>query len=305
MDRVSIIANPISGKGKSRQTVRDLSEELTERGFRVDVFFTEAKGDAMKAASELSGEYAAVCAVGGDGTMNEVLNGIAESDIPLAILPAGLSNVVAVELGITPEVKEFASAIADRSMVDIDLCRANDRYFIGMGGAGWDAHIVHSIAKSRNSPLGFKGYVVPIAKSLVTYDFPHIEVVLDGKTLTKKAGMVIVGNVAQYGGPFRITNRADFNDGVLDVYIVRRASPVEMLKLFAGVLWGDHTRHGNATYARGTELRLTSKGGVPVHIDGEAYGHLPMNIKITGIKKKVIVPGQGCDAPGVNQAESC
>ena len=113
---------------------------------------------------------------------------------------------------------------------------------------------------------------------------------LDGKKVSDKAGMVIVGNVKQYGGPFKVTNRADFTDNLLDVYLVHRASHIEMLKLFAGVLWGDHTRHGNAKYLRGTKLELESKGKVPVHIDGEVYGHLPMTFETTGKKKRVIVP---------------
>ncbi len=267
-----------------------LKEELESRGLAVETAFTAAKGDGLKAAASAGKDYAAVCAVGGDGTMNEVLNGIAETDIPLAVLPAGLSNVLALELGITPEPERIAEAIVKGTSVEIDLCHASDRYFVAMGGAGWDAHIVHSIAGSRKSPLGFPGYVVPIARSLVTYSFPHIEVILDGKTRTKKAGMVVVGNVKYYGGPFKITTRADFADGLLDVFIIERATPLQMLKLFAGVLWGDHTRHGNATYLTGKKLELTSKGEVPVHIDGEAAGHLPKTFEVTGRKKRVIVP---------------
>jgi diacylglycerol kinase (ATP) len=290
MKKVSIVANPISGRGMSRVLVEQLSEELKSRGFAVDTTFTGTRGDGRKAAASAGEDCAAVCAVGGDGTMNEVLNGIAESEIPLAILPAGLSNVLALELGITPEPGRIAQAIEEGTSVEIDLCHAGDRYFVAMGGAGWDAHVVHSIANSRKSPLGFPGYVLPIARSLVTYSFPHIQVVVDGETVTKKAGMVVVGNVKHYGGPFKITTRADFTDGLLDVYIIERATPVDMLKLFAGVLWGDHTRHGNATYLTGRKLELASNGSVPVHIDGEAAGHLPKTFEVTGRKKRVIVP---------------
>ena len=267
-----------------------LSEELESRGLTAETTFTGTKGDGMKAAASTDEDYAAVCAVGGDGTMNEVLNGIADRDTPLAVLPAGLSNVLALELGIPPEPAKIAEAIARGTSVEIDLCHASDRYFVAMGGAGWDAHIVHSISNNRKSPLGFPGYVLPIARSLVTYTFPNIKVVLDGKTVSKKAGMVVVGNVKYYGGPFKITSMADFTDGLLDIYVIERATPFEMLKLFAGVLWGDHLRHGNATYLTGKKLELTSKGDVPVHIDGEAAGHLPKTFEMTGRKKRVIVP---------------
>jgi YegS/Rv2252/BmrU family lipid kinase len=292
MRKVRIIANPISGKGKSRNLVDELSRELSTRGFDVNSVFTSAKGEAVKAAEEVNDEYVSVCAVGGDGTMNEVLNGIVDKEVHLAVLPAGLSNVLAVELGITAEPKALAEAIAEESTVEIDLCRAGERYFVAMGGAGWDAHIVHQIARSRKSSLGFRGYVLPIARSLLTYKFPNIEVTLDGSTVTKKAGMVIVGNIKQYGGPFKVTNRADFTDGLLDVYIVQRANQAEMLKLFAAILWGDHTRHGNAKYLKGRKLELRSKSEVPVHIDGEAAGHLPKTFEITGRKKRIIVPKQ-------------
>lgn len=289
-NKVKIIANPISGRGRSLELVDQLTSELEQRGVKAEVALTQAKGDAVKAAKETDGTYLAVCAVGGDGTMNEVLNGIAGSGAPLAIMPTGLSNVLAVELGIEAQAGALAQAILEGTCVELDLCVADGRYFAAMGGAGWDAHIVHSIAEGRSSPLGFPGYVLPIARSLVAYDFPHIKVVLDGEAVSAKAGMVVVGNVKQYGGPFKITNRADFTDGLLDVYIVQRASPIVMLKLFAAVLWGDHTRHGNALYLRGRKLELTSSGEVPVHIDGEAAGHLPKTFEITGRKQRVVVP---------------
>jgi YegS/Rv2252/BmrU family lipid kinase len=293
LSKVKIIANPISGRGRSRALVEKLSTELLSRGLEVETFFTAAKGDAIKAAADAEEGYAAVCAVGGDGTMNEVLNGIARKKIPLALLPAGLSNVLAVELGITADPRAVAEAIAKNTAVEVDLCFADGRYFVAMGSAGWDAHIVHSIARSRKSHLGFPGYVLPIARSLLTYDFPHIKVVLDGAAVTDKAGLVVVGNIRQYGGPFRITDRADFTDGLLDVYVVKRATPAQMLKLFAAVLWGDHTRHGNASYLRGRKLELTSSGEVPVHIDGEASGHLPRIFEMTGTKVRVIAPRRG------------
>ncbi len=292
MSKVRIIVNPISGKGRSRVLAEELATEVASCGLDVETVFTQAKGEAMEAAAETGEDYAAVCAVGGDGTMNEVLNGIADRDIPLAIMPAGLSNVVAVELGIPADACAVANAIAQENTIEIDLCIASGRYFIGMGGAGWDAHIVHSIAQSRKTPLGFPGYVLPIARSLVSYSFPNITVTLDGARVSEKAGMVIVDNVKQYGGPFKVTNRADFTDNLLDVYLVHRASHIEMLKLFAGVLWGDHTRHGNAKYLRGKKLELASRGQVPVHIDGEACGHLPKTFETTGKKKRVVVPKQ-------------
>jgi diacylglycerol kinase (ATP) len=290
MSRVKIIANPISGRGRSRDLVHKLCAEIERRGLNAETAFTGAKGDAQKAAADVDSEYAAVCAVGGDGTMNEVLNGIAATDVPLAVLPAGLSNVLAVELEMPRDPAAVADAIAAGHTVDVDLCIADGRYFLAMGGAGWDAHIVHSIARSRKSPLGFAGYILPIARALVDYGFPNIEVVLDGKPISDKAGMVIVGNIKQYGGRFKITTQANFADGLLDFYVVYRAAPVEMLKLFAGALWGDHIRHGNAQYLQGKKLELRSSGEVPVHIDGEAAGHLPKTFEVTGRKKRVIVP---------------
>ncbi len=290
MSRVKIIANPISGRGKSRNLVDELSEALKTHGFEVETVLTSAKGDAISAASCADESYEAVCSVGGDGTMNEVLNGIAGKDISLALLPAGLSNVLAVELGITADPAAVANAIKNRTTVEVDLCTGGGRYFVAMAGAGWDAHIVHSIASGRRSPLGFGGYVLPIARSLITYDFPHIKVMLDGSAAAEKAGLVVVGNVKQYGGPFQVTKHANFTDGLLDVYVVERASPVEMLKIFAAVLWGDHTRHGNTKYLRGKQVELTSKGSVPVQIDGEAAGKLPMIFEITGHKQHIVVP---------------
>jgi YegS/Rv2252/BmrU family lipid kinase len=289
-NRVKIIANPISGRGRSRLLAERLRAELAARGMNAEVSFTRRKGDAAKAAAQTSDDFAAACAVGGDGTVNEVLNGIAGRNLHLAILPAGLSNVVAAELGIPRDPAAVAQAIAGRSTAAVDLCLADGRYFIAMAGAGWDAHVVHSIARSRRSPLGYAGYILPIARSLLLYDFPAMEVVADGVPVSREAGLVVLGNVRRYGGPFSITSRADFADGCLDAYLVRRAHAVKVLSLYLGALLGDHTRHGGAMYLRGKKFELTGPTRVPVHIDGEAAGYLPRTFETTGIKQLVLVP---------------
>jgi len=295
--KVVIIANPISATGKSRALARAIETALLRRKFEVELFFTQAKGDALRAACAVGEDCAAVVPVGGDGTLNEVLNGVCLREIPIAPCPAGLSNALCVELGIKPDPEQIADAIDTHNFVNVDLAQAIIgskkniiRYFVSMAAAGFDAQVAHSIARTRRSTLGLAGYALPIVRAMVSYNFDPISVEVDGTRVSDSARHIVIGNVRYYGGPLYVATGASYNDGLLDAVVFEGKSATELIRFYMGVLAGHHLRHGNVKYYRGKAISLSSKSRVLLHIDGEAVGSAPVTFAMTGRQVKILVP---------------
>ncbi|MFH1422074.1 MAG: diacylglycerol kinase family protein [Planctomycetota bacterium] len=297
MAKVAIICNPISGGGKSKILVKQLEAELSYHNYNITTFYTKAKGDAYQISSNITGNLAAVIPVGGDGTVNEVINGVCLRGIPVAPCPAGLSNVLCLELGIKPEPKNIVKAIESKNIVEVDISEASTgklkkvkRFFTSMAGAGFDSEIVHSIANKRSSHLGFAGYAFPTLKAMMLYKYHPISVKVDGEIVTNRARYVIIGNVKYYGGPFYIATKACYNDNLLDVVVFEGRSSPEIIRFYLGVIRGNHLKHSNVRYFRGKEIDISAKQHIPVHIDGEAAGHLPVSFKIMDKDVSIVVP---------------
>jgi YegS/Rv2252/BmrU family lipid kinase len=293
--KVVIIANPISASGKSRALARAIEAALLCRKFEVELFFTHAKGDAFLVSSAVPQDCAAVVPVGGDGTLNEVLNGVCLRGIPIAPCPAGLSNALCVELGIQPDPEQIADAIDTQNFVNVDLGQAIIgagkgvlRYFVSMAAAGFDAEIAHAIAARRRSPLGLAGYALPLARAMVSYEFAPISVEVDGAQVSSSARYIIIGNIRYYGGPLYITTGASYSDGLLDAVVFEGKSATELIRFYLGVLGGHHLRHGNVKYYQGKVISLSSENTALLHIDGEAIGSLPVTFSVTGRQVKIL-----------------
>ena len=302
--KVVIIANPISGSGKSRALARALEVSLLRRRFEVELFLTRGKGDAFAVSLALPEECAAVVPVGGDGTLNEVLNGTCLRGIPIAPCPAGLSNVLCVELGVRPEPELIADAIDTQNFVNVDLAQAIigdsekvSRYFISMAGAGFDAEVVHAIASRRRTYLGFAGYALPLIRAMFSYEFAPISVEVDGTQVSDSARYIVIGNVRYYGGPLYVATGASYNDGLLDIVVFEGTSSFELLRFYLGILAGHHLGHGNVKYYRGKRISLSAKSRASLHIDGEAAGFLPVTFTMTGKQVKILIPRRKSASP--------
>lgn len=296
--RIRIVANPTSGRGRSLRTAAEVVRILKERGCEVDVAETRRAGDAERIASE-SGGFDAIVAVGGDGTVNGVANGLPATNPPaLAMIPAGTANVLAKELGLPSSASGLARVIAEGREVgwDLGLERTSGRKFVLFGSAGFDAQVVHDFHRQRTGPIHMADYVWWGVRTFTEYSPPRLTVRLDGRELPGPAAWVVVSTVACYGGPIRFTPRASHDDGLFDVLVQRGRHRMDTVHLFGAAFlnWAARTSvlpPDTAIHrAARVELRAEDSGRAALQLDGDPAGFLPADLEVIRGGLKVLGP---------------
>jgi len=295
--RIKIIANPISGRGKAKRLADDVTGLLRSRGCDVELAETRQAGDARRFAGDVAG-FDAICAVGGDGTINEVANGLPPGAPPLGIIPSGTANVMAQELRLKRDPATLAAAIADGREVrwDAGVDRVSGRRFLLFAEAGYNAAVVHLFHSQRTGPIEKWQYFAWGLKSIVDYEIPRIAVELDGRELTRAATWVLVSNVASYGGPLVWTPHARIDDGRFEVMVVHATQKRDIIR----VLWAAMMRFllrfeyplHDVTYHQAARVRLASADGrrVPMQVDGDPGGFLPFDAEIVPGGLRILAP---------------
>ena len=196
---------------------------LEARGHAVELFATRAAGDALRRVAACEGSVDRIVAAGGDGTLNEVVNGLADpSATPLAPLALGTANMLAVALGVPRDPEQLAEVIDRGSVRRIDLGCVGTTRFLGVVGVGFDALVTEEVRRTRRGPLGYHGYALPILRALRRYRPPRLDVRLDGGAPIA-CGFAIVAKLPNYGGLFAVTPDARLDSGHLDVCLFRDA----------------------------------------------------------------------------------
>ncbi len=293
--RIVIIANPVSGSGKGLRLAREVARRLAERGETPEVVETARAGDACRLAGGCAGA-AVVAAVGGDGTVNEVLNGLCPGPA-LAMIPGGTANVLAKELGLPRDADGLARTLAEGREIpwDLGVDASRGRKFLLFASAGYDAHVVHLFHAARKGPVRMRQYLWWGMKSILEFRAPRIGVELDGAALGE-AAWVIVSNVAAYGGPLVFTPRAKADDGSFEVLVQRGRGRFDVVKMFAraftGWLSGDELPLPGVSLHRARRVRLSSLDGapVPLQVDGDPGGHLPADLELVPGGVRVLAP---------------
>jgi diacylglycerol kinase (ATP) len=291
---LAAIFNPHSGGGGYLRDMPLIFAALRGLGYTVEEMQTVEPGDASRLASEaVAAGFDVVAACGGDGTVNEIINGLAGSDTPLAIIPTGTVNVLAMELGIPLEppdaVKLLGSGAGNISWIDLGL--AGDRYFGLMAGVGMDAAVVASLNPVMKKALKEAAFAVQGLGTYLTHDDPLFRVTTDERTV--EGYFAVFGNSSNYGGAFGITPLADMRDGLLDVCVLKDKSFVSTVWYWTAALINAHISHPKVEYFR-TERAVIETveedKEVLVQTDGEVAGRLPMVCKVMPRALRVVVP---------------
>lgn len=292
--RIAAIFNPYSGGGGYRRDVPLIFAALRGLGYQVEELQTEESGDATRLAREaVAAGFDLVAAVGGDGTVNETINGLACSDVPLAIIPTGTVNVLAMELGIPLDPPDAVRLLGgDAGHISwIDLGLAGDRYFGLMAGVGMDAAVVASLHPAMKKALKEAAFAVQGLATYLTHEEPLIRVTSEERTV--EGYFAVFGNSSNYGGAFGITPLADMRDGLLDVCVLKDKSFVSTVWYWTAALINAHIKHPKVEYFRTESARITTvEDGkeVLVQTDGELAGSLPMECKVVPRALRVVVP---------------
>jgi YegS/Rv2252/BmrU family lipid kinase len=281
MPRYYVILNPIAGKGNGLHMRPRIEANLTRLGLDYSLVQTEYPEHATQLAQKgLAEGYDVIVAAGGDGTANEVLNGIMtagadkKGSTAMAVIPVGRGNDFAFGMGIPTGIDESCNLLAKAPKIIIDVGRVvSERYpnglYFGNGvGMGFDAMVGFVAAKMSIS--GMLSYLVAAIKTMFIYfTAPQVELVLDGKPMQLSALMVSIMNGTRMGGSFMMAPHAKVNDGVFDLCIVREVKRGQLPGLMALVMKGTQDTHPAVTTAQAKNITIRAlKGSLPAHADG-------------------------------------
>ena len=294
--RARIIANPASGGSQTDAALRELADTarwLTERGMPTELRLTRRAGHATELAREACvAGYETVIAAGGDGTVNDVIQALAGYRTALGVLPMGTVNVWAREIGIGLSMTEARETLLHGVRRRVDLGRAGQRYFLMMAGVGFDAEVARRVEQGRLKRFGLKllEYLATVGLLSVTRPSDTIRITVGAHKRREQALMVIIGNTRLYGGAMTFTRRAVADDGALDVVVIGSGGILHRINVLGRAFLRLPAAGPRVRYERMQSLRLESKRPVPVQVDGEVIGYLPMTFGIAPQALSVIVP---------------
>ncbi len=300
--RVMIIYNPTAGPREMLGEVQAVARKWQEeRGWSVLLRITERPGMATDLAHEAALEgFEWVIAAGGDGTVNEVANGLVGMPAALGVLPVGTGNVWARQLGLPvyPLVHPLRIQVAAHLLEaarehTIDVGRANGRYFLLWAGIGLDAQVAqHMEPRTRNTKrLGALAYL--IAAAMIARDFPAMRatVIVDGRRRVKgRTLVVLVANAQLYGGLVRIAPQAMLDDGYLNICVFRGMGLPWAVRHFFNVFGGRHLQDPAVKFFVGRRVVVETRPVVPVQVDGEPIGYTPMAFEVVPRSLRILVP---------------
>lgn len=300
--RAWIIYNPAAGQRDLRDAVSSVSALMRERGWQAELRETGGRGDATAIAREaVASGIDSVFVAGGDGTLNEALNGLAHSQTALGVLPTGTANVWAQEIGL-PVLHALAADPAilltcarmqiEGSVRSIDLGRVGERYYLLYASVGFDAHIVHRMESLQEFKhrAGALAYYVSAVSAAWTFRGVRALISVDGRAMQRRIWVVMAANTQLYGGVVRIASEAYADDGLLDVVIIEGSG-------LLGALWNlvGYVRRGvwhdpQVKVLRGRSVEVRTARPMAVQLDGDPHGQSPARLESVPGALRVWVP---------------
>ncbi|MFC1954312.1 diacylglycerol/lipid kinase family protein [Chloroflexota bacterium] len=321
--QAELIYNPSGGQASVRHELDYIVTFLTQNGWTVKLRETSGPKEAIKLAHQAVENGAkVVIAAGGDGTVNEVANGLMGSDAALGVLPVGTTNVWALQMGVpvlnpmlhSAKVAKLVAGLEERisrplpanyyrkmlldaakvlvegRTVAVDVGEVSGRYFLLWAGIGLDAVITESISFSDKRRLGSWAYLLPVMEKASKYSSAEVSLYSDGNMLKINTPLIIVSNIQLYGGLLPIGAKACVNDGKLDVCVFKGEGFFTFVQHALKVLARKHLRDPKMEYFQCNEIVIESSRIMPLHVDGEPFSETPVTIRTLPSALKVIVP---------------
>jgi diacylglycerol kinase (ATP) len=281
-----VILNP-AARGARTQRLRDEVEKLTDK---VILCATSGAGEAERLARNAAVEgYKKIVAAGGDGTINEIVNGIAGHNVTLGVLPIGTMNVFATELGLPVNDLAGCWRIIEQDRTHrVDLPRANRKHFVQLAGVGLDAQAVKETSGAFKRSFGPLSYLISAVQ--IASRTPPVLRIESEDAATDEASFVLVGNGRLYGGRFPFFKQAVMDDGLLDVIVFKRLNYVDIIRYLQDVVFTPQISSPEVEYFQTKHLRVSSDESVPVEIDGELVGNCPVEFRIRAGGLRVLTP---------------
>lgn len=299
MNRFTFIVNPTSGKGRGERFLKELHSELKNKRVSYEIVLTQGPGHATILARQANTDT--VVAVGGDGTIQEVANGLVGSRKTLGIIPAGSGNDFVKSILISTRLGAAVNAllIGRTKWVDVGRVACSDnlsgasnsgnlepRYFVNGVGIGFDAAVADTM--NRIAYLSGKAvYLLAVLKTLGKYRSPLFTTTIDSAPTKSKNLLIAIGNGRCAGGGFYLTPDAVVDDGLLDVCMINEISIPNILRIMPQIMKANHTKHKDVTLARGKNILVSASEPFFVHADGEMVGKNVTEVHVS-IKERML-----------------
>ena len=287
-----VLVNPIAGNYKCSRSIPQLRSKLLERGIahhmEVSRYHGHIKELALKAKE---GGCKRIIVCGGDGTINEAIHALVDSDVKLGILPLGTGNDFARTLGIKEDLDFACNVLQEEKVRKVDLVMVNgDKYFGSVGGVGFDAEVASWANRYKGVVPGAAIYLLAILAKLFTYKFKKVAITHDNGNHTGEILMAAIGNTEWYGGGINITPTALMDDGVLDICVVQKINKFKLLLFFPSVLKGTHIRFSEVKLYRTKKISISSETPLQFLGDGEILGETPVSLEVIPRALNIIAP---------------
>jgi diacylglycerol kinase (ATP) len=278
MKRARIIYNPTSGREAIKKNLPDVLEILENAGYETSAHATTGEGDAIEAAKlAVERRYDLVVAAGGDGTINEVVNGMAEQEYrpKLGIIPVGTTNDFARALQIPRDIVAAAEIIAKGDRIPIDIGRMNEKYFINIGGGGSLTELTYDVPSKLKTVLGQLAYYLRGIEMLPSLKATNMTIEYDGKLFEGEAMLFLVGLTNSIGGFEKLSPSSSINDGMFTLLILKKTNLADFIRIASLALRGEHVNDPKVIYTKANRIKVHSDEKVLLNLDGEFGGVLP------------------------------
>jgi len=283
------IVNPIAGKGSSLKVIPKIENYCKRQKINFQIKKTQYAGHATKLAREASNlGYDSIIAVGGDGTLLEVANGLLGSSVPLGIIPSGTGNDFARTIGIPENVEKALDCITENQSTRIDVGKIGDVCFINVASVGFDAEIARDVIKLQKYMPGKISYYIAALLKVFTYRFKNVQIEIDGEKMNFKILLIAIANGCYYGGGMKVNPNGHIEDGYLDIIVITALPRFKIPLLFSKFIKGDYLKLPYVKIYKARKVKIHSEKTLPVNTDGDIKAQTPSEFSISPLALNVI-----------------
>lgn len=283
---ILVVQNPTAGKRKLRY-VDDVVAELEKLGAKVERYFTKAANDATVYLESLTETYDLIAIAGGDGTINEAVNGLKNNSTQIGVIPVGTTNVFAKELGLPTNAKKVAKKLVAGITKDVYLARANGQRFIAFAGFGYDAWVIRDVNLDIKERFGKLAYILSMFKAVRHYGSRNFKVEIDGSHYTAKSIIIVNGRL--YGGQFIISKNSDLSKDEVQVMMFSVPDRVRLIGYLFSLPFGITESLQYVKSISGKNIKISADEEHLMQMDGDIGCQLPVEIQVESQAVKFIV----------------
>ena len=307
MKRARLIYNPTSGREQMKRNLPYVLDRLERAGYETSCHATSGIGDGTTSARlAVQRGYDLVIAAGGDGTINEVINGMAEQPNrpTFAIIPMGTTNDFARAINMPRDIEKVCDVICAGHQVPLDIGKVNHQYFINIAGGGKLTELTYDVPSKLKTMIGQLAYYIKGIEMLPSIRPTQVRIEYDGKLLEEEIMLFLVTNTNSVGGFEKLAPEASYNDGMFDLLVLKKANLAEFIRLARLALKGEHINDPKVMYTKAAHVKVETEEKMQLNLDGEFGGMLPGVFDSLHHHFQLIVPEETAQKWNNDQIES-